>query len=866
MGLFAQQPTEVFAGCTVAFARDVAIRDKSSLTATIRQHGGQVSSFVGSQCTHLIAAKPDSKATSSSFNGWIVPPSYFVDSAARGVMLPEEGYAFSAPRARTAATNSTSDTRSRAAESLHDHDEPDEPDELLSGFDLFTSDDGSKLASSAGDNLFGSNDFAAYLESRRSTYRFGTDNAAASNDWQPSSDNIMEVDDSEVDMLSALLWGTDADTNLSPRESVGSLSSSNSNSNDDRERPRSTVVLGELKKQREEERLARNRARLAKQQEEADRRRQEKELEAEARRLKTEARKREEEEKRLRLAEERKQRVNEVLSTTGLAKRAAEVEATSSNDDTSDNIRHTRSKLSNRSSATALDRLPASPEPVDRIQELCARAAAAAASAYNNNANANHSATTAVAVHSLVQDSVITPATAVTASSSASGSSSDLSNLIELLAPTPEEETHYLLRIHRMQQQVEGSSASSSATGTTKDKNKSKSKGTGGEVANLLAQWQRQEAADEHRRRRQEKAQREKDAIERRKQRKLEVEIAKERNRQEERAKAEERRAAKHAQEREAKSQKHLEWLKRQEEWEIEQRRRKFEWAKHKEWLEEQRNEKRQAFLSNREQILLEERTTAGRKIFVSKVTFDDIDADASLSLERRAQAREKRCELVLSILKEYGTIANTKPSWDKGYVFVTYELEASATAAIKELCDFQVRERLCAAAGQRLYLQGFEASIAPKPTFYVRWPKRSAETNPALVQPTAPRMQRAPKEPKPVVEPTPEEREREKQKRKLRKANEKERKRKEAERTRLLAKFTATTPAAAPGTTTTTTTATGTPSAGRGRGGGRGGSSIGTAAPQSSMATRGRGGARGGRGGSRGRGGEHSFASSAEW
>jgi hypothetical protein len=806
-------------GCTFAFGRDVGLRDKTALSNVIRQHGGTVLSFTSTSCTHLVT---QSGGGSTCFKGALISPDDLIKSITDSVPLTTVP-----PSTNPLSTSLSSSSSSPSSTSSWSLFKPEQRrTESKFGFLLTSSTNSSAtnspdrqyLASAELDtSLFGLFDDELFADSTnsasnttRQTYANSpppppttSTNGATKNrntdPWHSASQAKAISAANEFDdlQIASNFWEA-ADFYEYPdiRQSTASNCSNHtddSNESDgsnysfdldfsNREIVTRSVKLGELRVQREQERLARARARHEKQQQELERRNQQKQLEAQERQQKALARKREDDVKRAKFAEERRQRVQDVLQNTGLAKRnadeapnpgASSSATTSMSTSTSTSMSTSMSTSTSTSScastktkstssyAATIESVASSfttpTEPLlsstatcwtsrspttttattattttsttiadvsdDPIAAICRRAAAAAAAAYSPST----SQTTPPATTPLLASS----------SSSAPKPLPEPDTLIKILRQDSCDEKSDIFRVQQLDKQRK------------RARQPAKPEKPTGEVANMLEQWKQEQHAEERERSKAAKLERERAAIERKLRRKQEVERNKQLNRQQNREKADANRMRKLQEAQDEKSKKHLEWLERQERWAEEQARRKFEWSQLKERQKIDAEKRRRAFIENREAILQEENATAGRKIFVGKIKFDDIHNHPDLtSLERKQQAVDKRCELIINILKSFGAVANIKDSWDDGFLFVTYESQSSAIAAINDLCNFETRRSLCNQAAQRLHLTGFTSDIAPHPTFYVRWPKRTASTNESLVQPVAPLMTKKPKEP----------------------------------------------------------------------------------------------------------------------
>jgi hypothetical protein len=111
-----------------------------------------------------------------------------------------------------------------------------------------------------------------------------------------------------------------------------------------------------------------------------------------------------------------------------------------------------------------------------------------------------------------------------------------------------------------------------------------------------------------------------------------------------------------------------------------------------------------------------------GRMVFVGNLDFSDLECGKMFKFrdiisERRAQ--------FLSMCEKFGKIHNIETHWKKKFLFVTYEDAESAKTLVDSLASFEQRLQYCKETKVYLKSIGVTTKAAPKPNFYVRWPKK---------------------------------------------------------------------------------------------------------------------------------------------
>eukprot|EP00008_Paramoeba_atlantica_P015609 CAMPEP_0201476018 /NCGR_PEP_ID=MMETSP0151_2-20130828/1318_1 /ASSEMBLY_ACC=CAM_ASM_000257 /TAXON_ID=200890 /ORGANISM="Paramoeba atlantica, Strain 621/1 / CCAP 1560/9" /LENGTH=233 /DNA_ID=CAMNT_0047856277 /DNA_START=239 /DNA_END=940 /DNA_ORIENTATION=+ len=116
--------------------------------------------------------------------------------------------------------------------------------------------------------------------------------------------------------------------------------------------------------------------------------------------------------------------------------------------------------------------------------------------------------------------------------------------------------------------------------------------------------------------------------------------------------------------------------------------------------------------------------TAPGRKIFVGKVVFDDLEKKFKLNppmLKQHIQMRKKAFERIFS---KFGEVENFQWVEEKTCFFVTYEDSSVAQTVVETLADFNTRKDYIQKEKKFLEQKHLPVLVAPRFSYYVRWPK----------------------------------------------------------------------------------------------------------------------------------------------
>merc|ERR1712137_1289529 len=161
-----------------------------------------------------------------------------------------------------------------------------------------------------------------------------------------------------------------------------------------------------------------------------------------------------------------------------------------------------------------------------------------------------------------------------------------------------------------------------------------------------------------------------------------------------------------------------------QAKWNAEQERRRAEWKV--QWRE--RKQKARADLTR---IRGEDAEEKGRKLFIGKISFDDILNDPSTNEFSRETLMNERIDHLKEMLESFGSVAKFKHTPRANFLFVVYDSETSAEEAYAVFSDYESKKRLVASMRKRLKESLSDVRFAPLPTFYARWPRRDRRPQP---------------------------------------------------------------------------------------------------------------------------------------
>jgi hypothetical protein len=132
---------------------------------------------------------------------------------------------------------------------------------------------------------------------------------------------------------------------------------------------------------------------------------------------------------------------------------------------------------------------------------------------------------------------------------------------------------------------------------------------------------------------------------------------------------------------------------------------------------------KLQKFAKLREQTKRDPGGEVGREVFVGNIEFDDLK-NLNVKAKVLYNLIEKRRELLMDIFKSFGQVTFVRPYWNKQYLFVIFQEPAGAERCIATLKEYENRLKLIKQMRKTLKTQSLSPLAAPKPSFYVRWPK----------------------------------------------------------------------------------------------------------------------------------------------
>jgi len=85
---------------------------------------------------------------------------------------------------------------------------------------------------------------------------------------------------------------------------------------------------------------------------------------------------------------------------------------------------------------------------------------------------------------------------------------------------------------------------------------------------------------------------------------------------------------------------------------------------------------------------------------------------------------KKLRIDCLESMFNEFGEVTRTKPNWEKRYCHVAYRNLDDASRAFQVLARADERKKRQEEFGDTLEAAGLPRFAAPRPNFYVRWPR----------------------------------------------------------------------------------------------------------------------------------------------
>lgn len=113
-----------------------------------------------------------------------------------------------------------------------------------------------------------------------------------------------------------------------------------------------------------------------------------------------------------------------------------------------------------------------------------------------------------------------------------------------------------------------------------------------------------------------------------------------------------------------------------------------------------------------------------GCKVFVGGIMLDDLDAlrntkdgltDNPDVIAHIQKLKQERLLEIIKIFNRYGTITRVKQFLDNRHIFISFDNQSSAIAAMRDLQPLENRKRLIQDVRERLRIEGRQSLIAPR-------------------------------------------------------------------------------------------------------------------------------------------------------
>jgi len=116
-----------------------------------------------------------------------------------------------------------------------------------------------------------------------------------------------------------------------------------------------------------------------------------------------------------------------------------------------------------------------------------------------------------------------------------------------------------------------------------------------------------------------------------------------------------------------------------------------------------------------------------GREIFVGNLDFEDI-FEKRLKTSLLYQLIQERRNQILELFSLFGEVSFIRTHWTKRYLFVLFKERKSAEKCMSILTNYQERRNLIKKIAKNLKEKDKSPLAAPRPNFYLRWPKSEGE------------------------------------------------------------------------------------------------------------------------------------------
>jgi len=126
-----------------------------------------------------------------------------------------------------------------------------------------------------------------------------------------------------------------------------------------------------------------------------------------------------------------------------------------------------------------------------------------------------------------------------------------------------------------------------------------------------------------------------------------------------------------------------------------------------------------------------------GFKLFFGGIVFADLeeglfemeeaigeDVEPEVLFAAHDTLKKLRIDCLESMFNEFGEVVSIKPSWQKRFCHVVYRHFGDALRATQVLARADERKKRQDEFGDALEAAGFPRFAAPRPNFYVRWPR----------------------------------------------------------------------------------------------------------------------------------------------
>jgi hypothetical protein len=119
-----------------------------------------------------------------------------------------------------------------------------------------------------------------------------------------------------------------------------------------------------------------------------------------------------------------------------------------------------------------------------------------------------------------------------------------------------------------------------------------------------------------------------------------------------------------------------------------------------------------------------------GRKLFVGKIGFSDLEKRIKLNPPLLHHYIQLRKIHIQKLFESFGSVENFCWVDEKDSLFVIYDNPEAAKQALSTFSIFEERKERVMEIQKQLEVDRIPCYIAPKSNFYVRWPKNYTEQN----------------------------------------------------------------------------------------------------------------------------------------